>query len=29
MLFRINGGNGKALYLIGVDDNGICKGINN
>lgn len=27
MLFRINEGNGKALYLIGVDDNGISKGI--
>ena len=27
MLFRINEGNGKAVYLIGVEDNGIAKGI--
>jgi len=27
MLFRINEGDGKALYLIGVEDNGIAKGI--
>jgi len=27
MLFRIGEGNGKAIYLIGVDDNGISKGL--
>ena len=27
MLFRLNEGNGKAVYLIGVEDNGICRGI--
>ena len=28
MLFRLNEGNGKAIYLIGVEDNGNAKGIN-
>lgn len=28
MLFRLNEGNGRALYLIGVEDNGIANGIN-
>ena len=28
MLFRLNEGNGKAIYLIGVEDNGTAKGIN-
>ena len=27
MLFRLNEGNGKAIYLIGVEDNGFAKGI--
>jgi GTPase len=27
MLFRLNEGDGKAIYLIGVEDNGIAKGI--
>ena len=27
MLFRLNEGNGKAVYLIGVEDNGVCRGI--
>ena len=27
MLFRLNEGDGKAVYLIGVEDNGISKGI--
>lgn len=28
MLFRLNEGSGRALYLIGVEDNGIANGIN-
>ena len=28
MLFRINEGNGKAIYLIGIDDNGSIVGLN-
>lgn len=27
MLFRLNEGNGRALYLIGVEDNGVSSGI--
>ena len=27
MLFRLNEGNGRALYLIGVEDNGLASGI--
>ena len=26
LLYRLNEGNGRAIYLIGVDDNGICIG---
>ena len=28
MLFRLNEGDGKAVYFIGVEDNGVAKGIN-
>lgn len=27
MLFRLNEGKGKAIYILGIDDNGQCKGI--
>jgi elongation factor 1-alpha len=27
MLFRLNEGRGKALYILGIEDNGECKGI--
>ena len=27
MLFRINEGKGKAIYILGIDDNGKCDGI--
>lgn len=27
MLYRLNEGDGKAVYLVGVDDNGIARGI--
>ena len=28
LLYRLNEGEGRAIYLIGVDDNGICVGCN-
>lgn len=28
MIFRLNEGFGRAMYRIGVEDNGVCMGIN-